>query len=222
MQFHYTIKGVLFDLDGTLINSREADSISFKQVLHDYLDLNVPEDTMFQYCGVPTTAILLNYAPQERIDELQKAWLAYKMRLPDRMTSFPGVRDMLSKLKSAGLKLGVVTSQLESECMLARSVLKVEDLIDVWINSNDVPVPKPDPAGITLALSKLSIAPENAVMIGDTVFDMGAGRKAGTHIGVVLWGNGKKDTLLTFQPEFVFEQMEEIGQLAEYIQLDPK
>ncbi|MEJ2759872.1 MAG: HAD-IA family hydrolase, partial [Anaerolineales bacterium] len=88
--------------------------------------------------------------------------------------------------------------------------------IKVWVGADDAHSPKPDPAPILLALDLLDCAPEEAVMIGDTYFDMEAGRSAGVKIGAVLWGEVDRDRLFSYKPDFLFETAEELEGLLKW------
>lgn len=212
-----TLKAVLFDLDGTLVNSREVDNLVFAELMWDYLQLKVPADTLSHYSGTPTPIILENFAPRERVGELLDAWMTYKTRLQGKLGPYPGVRAMLEALRSAGLRMAVVTSQSDAECALTRQCLGLDELLEFWITSDQVTATKPDPAPVQMALERMGVRPEEAIMIGDTFNDMESGRRAGASIGAVLWGFGEHETLLSYRPDFVFREVQEICALTRLV-----
>ena len=214
------LKVVLFDLDGTLLDSREIDNLVFVQLMRDYLKLEVAPDTLTSYRGTPLLKILGDFAAPDRMDELLDAWMDYKTRFRDHLNLYPGIQTMLEKLHGAGLRLAVVTSQSDRECALARSCLGMDNLIDLWITSTQVKATKPDPAPVQLALERFVVEPHAAVMVGDTFNDMEAGRRAGVFIGAVLWGFGTSDSLLAYKPDFVFREVEDICDLAQFVEIN--
>jgi pyrophosphatase PpaX len=111
--------------------------------------------------------------------------------------------------------MAVVTLQTRSELQQTRRHVPLDDLIEVWIALDDTERPKPDPQPVEAALRLLGIAPEDALMIGDTAADLLAGRGAGLLTGAALWGSLERDSLLGLDPDYVFRKPREMEHLCQ-------
>jgi HAD superfamily hydrolase (TIGR01549 family) len=207
-----SLRALLFDLDGTLLDSEHMDLRAMSRLFHGDIGLDMDEEEIASYIGISSRDVLEQLAP-DRVEELLPVWLAYQEELRADTRLFPGIPDVLHRLSRSGLRLGVVTGQSKSELEATRRHIGIDGLIEVWICADDAPFAKPHPAPVRLALDALGCPPAQAVMIGDTRFDMEAGRKAGTLLGVALWGVRDPSPLLDYRPEFVFEDPKQIGDL---------
>jgi pyrophosphatase PpaX len=209
---HTPVRAVLFDMDGTLFDSERQEILAMCRLFCDDLGLDMDEGEIAEYIGVPSREVLEQLAP-DRVDELLPLWLDYQGQFLVESRLFPGVLEILRNLSQSGLALGVVTGQNEDELKATRRHIGIDSLIDVWVSADDAAFTKPHPAPVCLALERLGCPPGQAVMIGDTRFDMEAGRGAGTLLGAALWGARDAASLLAYQPDFFFEapqQMEDV------------
>lgn len=209
-----TLDAVLFDLDGTLYDSGWLDEASLKRLVRK--DLGWGEDDLHpeDYLGVSSRELLEEIAPQ-RVEELLGVWLEYQNELRPRSSLFPGVRDLLADLNSAGYKLGIVTSQNGRELAATREHLQIDPHFEVWVSASDTRYPKPHPGPVEKALDMMGVAPQKAVMVGDNLTDLKAGRASGTQVGAALWGAKDVEALRSFEPEFVFREVTELYRLLD-------
>jgi pyrophosphatase PpaX len=204
-------QGVLFDLDGTLIDTRDFYLIPFRRVLREQLGVALTSALIAAHFGKTTAAILAEFAPPERIPELQAHLMAYQEEEWDRVQPFPGITDLLTTLKEAGLRLGVVTSMTRASCERVRAHLTFTPLIDAWVTASDTPRPKPDPEPIHLGVARLALTAAQVVVIGDTGFDMGAAQAAGLRVGAALWGTmAAVADVLAYRPNWAFYDPAEV------------
>lgn len=213
MHAETAIKTILFDLDGTLINSLPAYILAFQQNIREVTGREISAEELTSRISVPTPRILSYYAPPEQIPGMVTRHNELMRRHAGRITFYPGVPEALRSLHAAGLKLGVVTSQIEGEIATARAAMNVEDLIDVWINSDMVAHPKPAPDPVLLALEMLGTTAETAMMVGDSIYDLGAGRAAGVRTAAVTWGFTELPALLAAGPDLVLRDPAELAHL---------
>lgn len=203
---------VLFDLDGTLLDSESNDILAMSRLFRDDLGLDMDEREIATYVGISSREVLEQLAP-DRVEELLAVWLGYQEELLADSHLFPGIAETLISLSESRLRLGVVTGQNKSELEVTRRHIAIEHLIEVWVSADDASFSKPHPAPVHLALDVLGCRPDQAIMIGDTRFDMQAGRQAGTLIGVASWGVKDLAPLLNFQPDFIFENPQQMQNL---------
>lgn len=208
------LKAVLFDLDGTLMNSHEIDKLTFIELLQEELGLNVTEKDFGRYTGTPVPKILMHFTSEEKVRGLTDAWVKHKLHFKEKLNLYPGVPDMLKKLKEAGLKLAIISSQLYEERVKIYSRFDLEKYFDLWITSDQTEHSKPHPEPVLKTLEHLGVAPQEAIMVGDTFNDMEAGRRAGTFIGAVLWGFGDKEQIYSYHPDLLFNQVVELESLS--------
>jgi HAD superfamily hydrolase (TIGR01509 family) len=204
---------ILFDLDGTLINSLPAYIVSFQQNIREVTGRDVSADELAAHISIPTPRILEHYAAPEQIPGMVARHNELMRQNASRIKFYPGVPEALRSLRAAGLKLGVVTSQIEGELATTRAALGIDDLIHVWIHSDLVAHPKPAPDPVLLALERLGEAPETAIMVGDSIYDLGAGKAAGVRTAAVTWGFTALPALLEKSPDLVLRDPAELAQL---------
>ena len=196
---------VLFDLDGTLVDSHEAIYNSAISVLSQYSTLLPSKEEVFKSVGLPIKDLFSQYLDESRIDSALPEFRNHLREFgADKTKLLPNVVQTLEKFNSAGVNIGLVSNK---QTALAKSVLeqqKIETYFDVVIGS-DLGAPKPSPEMINLALS--NFRKTNCVlMVGDRLEDMIAAKMAGIQ-GVFLenqW-NPKNNlvTLLPFQPRVI-------------------
>lgn len=184
------MKAVLWDMDGTLLdpNGSIRGALDAAVVFGGFAPFSEDEVLI----GMPLRDILRMRtddaaAIEAMVDEFRRVSYEEAWRI---VSWYPGILDILTWCRDQGLQVGVVTTKGEYEADLLLRNLDQRDLFDTVVGDDDVRALKPDPAPVREALRRLDVAPEDAVMIGDTCYDVDAGHAAGcTTIGV-LWGHG--------------------------------
>jgi pyrophosphatase PpaX len=192
-----------------------VDLLALSRLFHDDLGLEIEEQEISRYIGVSSREVLEQLAP-DRVEELLEVWLGYHKEMLSNTSLFPGIEETIRVLAEAKLVLGVVTGQNRRELEVSRQHIAMDGLIEVWISADDAPFSKPHPAPVRLALDSLGCPPDQAIMIGDTSFDMEAGRKAGTLLGAALWGGRDPASLLDYQPDYVFRHPHQMKDLRRH------
>jgi pyrophosphatase PpaX len=179
---------VLFDLDGTLIDSTAMILASFKHATKTVLGRDLPDREIFAVVGGPTLeAQMRSFAPG-RVEELLAVYRAHNTPLHDELELCPGIWDVLSRLKAEGRRLGIVTSKRRRTAQLALDRLGIEPFFDTIITSDEPVAHKPSPEPVLLALERLGAEPGDAVYVGDSPFDVASAKAAGVYSIAVLWG----------------------------------
>jgi pyrophosphatase PpaX len=207
---------VLFDLDGTLIDSVPFICDSYAHTLEAHGIPAMPRAHWLAGVGRLLRDQLQPFARDEaHLDALVASYRAYNDEHHDRVVkAFPGVPESVAALHARGARIGVVTSKMKSRAERGLHVAGLERYVDVVVGCDDCARHKPDPEPVRKALEALAAAPGDAVYIGDAVVDLAAGRAAGTAIGAVSWGAANTTDLRAAQPDHWFDRPEELLTLA--------
>lgn len=179
---------VLFDLDGTLIDTNHLIETSFRYTLREKLGLDVSAEQIYPYFGEPLVTTMARFSP-ERATELVEFYRAFNLANHDALIrQFAGVREALASLRAAGVTLGVVTSK---RLELAKRGLQVTGLAPYFatlVAVEDTEQHKPDPAPALKALERLGEqSGSHVLMVGDSRFDILCGKNAGLKTAAVGW-----------------------------------
>lgn len=173
------LRGIIFDIDGTLLDSNDAHAACWVQALGEY-GHEVPYETVRELIGKGADHILDDLQVTESRDEIveRRAQLFLDEHLSQCMAT-PGVRSLLKELRARGLRVAVATSASDAEVQKLLTQAGVEDLFEIETTADDVDASKPDPDVIVAALDKLGMKPSEVIMIGDTPYDIIAAKRAG-------------------------------------------
>ncbi|MFP4624561.1 MAG: HAD family hydrolase [Gemmatimonadota bacterium] len=182
---------VLFDLDGTLIDTRSIYLEAYRRAVEPYLREDLTPEDIMALRPTSEIAFLRAVVPESDFDAcLDGFYRAYQaLHVGGEPGVFPGVPATLARLRRAGAPLGLVTGKSRRSWEITRAVTDSLEPFDVLVFDDDVRAPKPDPHGLELALELLRVEPGRAVYVGDTVSDMEAARTAGVRPIAALWAH---------------------------------
>lgn len=200
-----TIKGILFDLDGTLLYTNDLVIKSFQHTLKNVLNQDVTKEEIIPYFGEPLLDTLNRYS-SEKIEELTTTYRAYNHENHDELTKiFPGVKEGLKSLKNEGYLLGVVTAKINPVAKRGLDLFDIYPYFDTFIGAYDTEKHKPNPEPIFKALENLKLKPEEVLMVGDTPFDILCGKNAGVSTAIVNYSEHTKEKLLKYEPDYFID-----------------
>jgi len=180
---------VLFDLDGTLIDSGPMILASMGHAAKEVLGLDVPDDVLAAAVGGPGLVAQMHALAPERVDDLVAAYRAHNEPLHEELEAFWEVVEVLPRLRAEGRRLGVVSAKGHASMRWAFTRLpELEANFEVVIGAEDTERHKPDPDPILEALGRLDAAPADAAYVGDSPFDVRAAKAAGVFAVAVAWG----------------------------------
>ncbi len=179
---------VLFDFDGTLVDSGAMILASFRHATRTVLERDIPDEELVAACGGSTIYEQMRAFGPDRVQELVRVYREHNEPLHASLEAFDGVHDLLARLAGEGRKLGIVTSKRRSTVDLAFAVLPLERYFAIVITADQVERHKPDPEPVLIALERLATRPADAAFVGDSPFDVGAGKAAGVFTVGVSWG----------------------------------
>ncbi len=172
---------MLFDIDGTLVDSNYIHVDAWSRAFFD-AGVSVPAWRIHRCIGMDGGKLLeslVGSADSDVAHQAQSLHSEYYEQASHRLQVLPGARDLLARIKDLGPVVVLATSAPESELALLRDLLDVEDIVAVVTSAEDADVAKPSPEIVEVALDRAGVSAGNAVMVGDSVWDMKAARKAG-------------------------------------------
>ena len=179
---------VLFDLDGTLIDSGAIILASFKHATSTVLGRVVPDEELAALVGGTSLHEQMRRLDATRVEELVQAYREHNEPLHDELEAFEGVEHVLRTLKRQRRRLGIVTAKRRRTVDLAFAVLPLERYFDAVVTTESTERHKPHPEPVLAALGQLHASPEQAAFVGDSPFDVRAGKAAGVFTVAVSWG----------------------------------
>ena len=179
---------VLFDLDGTLIDSGEIILSSFRHATNTVLGRRIPDEVLAAAVGGSNIYDQMRAFDEGRVDELVRVYREHNEPLHEDLVAFEGIERVLDRFKAEGRRLGIVTAKRRKTVDLAFAILPLERYFDTVITSEQTEHHKPHPEPVLTALDRLGSRPDEAAFVGDSPFDMGAGRAAGVFTVGVSWG----------------------------------
>lgn len=185
----YMYKTILFDVDGTLIDTENAIIKSFQKTLLETKNLTVPKEDLYYVLGIPGTKAVEKYCDNKQDGQLLLAAWGKNMALFYRESKlFPNTKETLKTLFDQGFKLGVITSKTDHEMVKEFDDYGLNEFFDIIVTASDTKLHKPNPDPILKALELLGIKKDEAIYIGDSVYDMNSAHSAGINFGLAKWG----------------------------------
>jgi len=201
-------------MDGTLINTEAVIVHCVNETSKKYLKRALPAGDAFWTLGPPARDIITGIArslPRTPVKEAVDDYLScYRKNFPDKAIIFPGIAELLKKLRASGRHLAVVTAEERALMEFNLATLGLRDYFDTLVSRDDVLKPKPDPEGIRLALRGMKTKPEKSIMIGDAATDIVAGKKAGLLTGLTIWAPQFQGDLSKVRPDYEFHTVEQL------------
>ncbi|HZR93475.1 MAG TPA: HAD-IA family hydrolase [Gaiellaceae bacterium] len=203
---------VLFDLDGTLIDSGAMIVASMQHAARSVLGREIPEEVLAAAVGGPGLVAQMRLLDPTRVDELVAAYRAHNEPLHEELEAFWEVVEVLPTLRAEGRRLGVVTAKRHATVRLAFDRLpELAASFDVVVAADDTVRHKPAPDPILKALERLDAPPAEAAYVGDSPFDVRAAKAAGVYAIAVGWGGiHSADRLLAERPDAFLAHAEEL------------
>lgn len=203
------LTAICFDVDGTLLNTSEFVQRSYEYVLGTILPPADHREQLRRMFGKPLDVCYQELAPGFDPVPLMKLHDEFQERNMDLVQPFEDVESTLLALKARGIAVAAVTNRKRDSTI---TLLEVSDLtkhIDLVIAIEDVVNPKPHPEGVLKALTHFQQQPESAAMVGDSEFDIMAGKGANTRTIGVTTGLAP-ELMKQEEPDYVFDSIRDI------------
>lgn len=204
------LRAVLFDLDGTLIDTIALILASMRHATEDVLGQALSDDVLMQSVGIPLAAQMAEFAP-DRVEELLLSYREHNWGIHDELIAeYPGTETVLAELESRGIPMGIVTSKSRRVAMRGIERFGLEHYFGVIVCSDDTERHKPDPLPLQVAAERLGVPLSQCVYVGDSPFDMEAALAGGAFAIAALWGAFSAKDVLAPGPDRAIENMGEL------------
>jgi pyrophosphatase PpaX len=202
---------VLFDLDGTVIDSGAIILASMRHAAKEVLGAEPPDELLMSAVGGPGLEAQMHALAPDRVEELVRVYRAHNEPLHDELVCCAGIDDVLVRLKDEGRRLGIVTAKRRATVDLAFKVLPLQHLFETVVGGDETERHKPDPAPLLLAAERLGVQPEECAYVGDSPFDIRAAKSAHMYAIAVTWGGiHDRDKLEAEEPDAIVDTAEEL------------
>jgi pyrophosphatase PpaX len=206
-------KAYLFDADGTLFDTTELIYQCFLYSCKKYGDIDVSREAVFSNIGIPLRPQLehfLGKMSDYKEEEIVKAHMDYQLKIyQEHLRLFPGVKKTLVHLKDTGKKMAVVTSRKQYTLTLYLKQTAIYHYFDALITPELTKKHKPEPEPALEALKQLNCAPSETLFVGDAIFDIECGERAGMDTAFVTWSQIDAESL-SIKPTYVIDSMNEL------------
>jgi len=184
------IKAVLWDFDGTLLDSNEVIAESWRHTVMSFVGRDVSDDELRRTFGEMLIDSMRWLVPEVDPVEAVDFYREYQKEIfLDRIRLFDGTEEVLRALKKAGYKNAIVTSRLKRSTHRALNKFGLTELFDAVLTASDTDKFKPDPEPIYMILDMIGCSPGEAIFVGDTSHDIEAGKNAGMFTVLVDWSD---------------------------------
>ena len=207
---------VLFDLDGTLLNTEPAILESYRHLFEKYAPtVEFDREKQVSVIGPPLSKMMKIYFPDQDVDQLIKEYREINKAIhPDTVRPMKNAKEMLEALKNEGCKLGIVTSKVEDITRLGLDINEMTHYFDVIIAENHVQNSKPDPEGILMACQKLGVGHDSLIYVGDAVSDIQAGKNAGAFTVAYLSMPERRQAMMDEKPNRAIDDLIELVEIV--------
>ncbi|MGC8778885.1 MAG: HAD family hydrolase, partial [Candidatus Caldatribacteriaceae bacterium] len=183
------IRAIIFDIDGTLTDTNPVFLKALQRAYAEFQGEEKPLSSFYFSLGIPSPATMkILGIPEGKQTPFRDRWQELIREFMPEARLFPGVREVLERLTGMGLLLALSTSKIRAEMSYEFDNFGINHYFTVTVCADDVPRPKPAPDSLLLIVEKLSVSKEQALFVGESIYDIEAGKNAGIRFAFAQWG----------------------------------
>ncbi|MFC4077483.1 pyrophosphatase PpaX [Salinithrix halophila] len=202
---------ILFDLDGTLLDTTPLILASFQHTLDRFCPGQYREEDVLACLGEPLRDQMKRFGGEERADVMVDTYREHNISHHDQLVNaFPGVLETVRRFHQEGIRLGVVSNKQRITVEMGLALCGLASFIDAVVCHGDTEKAKPDPAPLYLALKQMNGLPERALMVGDSRYDILAAKGAGIASAGVAWAAHGSESLRPYKPDYMLEEIQDL------------
>jgi pyrophosphatase PpaX len=202
---------VLFDLDGTVVDSGAIILASMRHATREVLGRDYSDEELLQAVGGPGLEAQMQALAPEHVERLVDVYRAHNYPLHDGLEACAGMGEVLARLRDEGRRLGVVTAKRRDTVELAFASVPLGHLFEAIVGGDETKCHKPDPEPLLLGAERLGAEPAETAYVGDSPFDVRAAKAAGMFAVAVTWGRiHDRARLEAEQPDAIVDSAEEL------------
>lgn len=209
------IELIIFDLDGTLVDSRDGIVAGMNFALQE-VGLKVKSaDEIGSYIGTGVDDLVrksLGAGNESLFEQTKTIFERYRLDNPDNARLYPGVKEMLEHFK--GKRKIIITNRKREFAEPTMKSLGIYDYFEDIVGADDVACMKPSPCPLDYAMSKFKMDREKTMIVGDMYVDVLAGKKAGIATCAVTYGIGKREDIVKAEPDFIIDDILELREIV--------
>lgn len=207
-----SITTLLFDLDGTLIDTRELVVASFQYTFQKVLGLPISAEEVLHDYGRPLTYSFGRYTQDKAVvDEMLRVYRQHNVEFHDQRTlPFPHVGEDLAELHNAGYRMGLVTSKKRPTVMMGVRLFHMEEYFETLVCEEDTKEHKPHPEPLLEAMRRMQVQPQETLYIGDSPYDILCAHAAQVPSAAVLWSNFPPETWDEVKPTYRLDRLTQL------------
>ena len=202
-------------MDGTLVSSLPVIFRCENEISLKYLQTSLTLEDVISKFGPPAHTIIRdmtrNLSDEVQSRAVEDYYECYRTHVSIRGLVFPGITDLLRKIKVSGRRLALFTGVERNMMEYTLNPFKLVDFFGVRITADDIRKSKPDPEGINLALSRINASAKESMYVGDSPSDIIAGKRAGVMTGAALWSPENRGDPTAEHPDYEFRSVQQLS-----------
>lgn len=197
-------RAVIFDIDGTITDTNSLFLEAIREAYREFTGEEKPQEFFVFTLGIPSPETVQKLGiPEEKAKAFVERWQELiKAGMPE-VRLFPGIREVLETLHEAGIPMAIVTAKVRAEMSYQFDHFGLNHFFEAILCAEDAPRPKPYPDPLLVACQRLSVKPQEAIFVGDSVYDIIGARSAEVPFALALWGALEPERVLSLHPDFV-------------------
>lgn len=207
------VKGILFDNDGTLVDTHDIILASMRHSTRTVLGRVIPDEDLMRKVGQPLAVQMRDFSDDPACQqEILRVYREHNHAIHDQaVRAYAGVREGLEELQACGFALGVVTSKMHALAWRGLEITGLAPYLACCIGADDCTRFKPEAEPVLNGLQALGLEPNECLYVGDAPFDIQAGKAAGTLTAAALWGMFPAETLRAESPDFEYRAFADLA-----------